>query len=62
MKQYIVKLDTIIQGRPVSEKDIVSLSDSEAKGYKAAGLISAVEADEPEKPVAAPAPAKKAEK
>ncbi|SPL65354.1 hypothetical protein [Ochrobactrum soli] len=66
MKQYHVKLDTIIQGRPVFEKDIISLSDEDAKGYKAAGLIAEVknEADDAkaEEKAEPKAPAKKADK
>ena len=62
MKQYSVKHDTIILGRPVIEKDIVSLSDDDAKGYKAAGLIVEVKTAEPTKTEIEKAPAKKADK
>lgn len=66
MKQYHVKLDTIIQGRPVFEKDIVSLSDEDAKGYKSAGLIAEVKDEaaevKAEEKAEPKAPAKKADK
>ena len=42
MKQYTVKLDTILLGRPVLQGDIVNMSDDAAKAYKRAGLIEDV--------------------
>ena len=63
MKQFVVKFDTVIQGRPAIAGDYVSLTDADAKGYKAAGLIAGVGPDaiedhpEPE-PINKPAPKK----
>ncbi|MCH4539072.1 hypothetical protein [Ochrobactrum sp. A-1] len=62
MKQYIVLLDTILKGRPVYEKDVVSLSDEDAKGYRDAGLIVEAKVAELVKSVTAPASDKKAGK
>lgn len=42
MKQYNVKLDTILLGRPVLQGDIVNMPDDAAKAYKRAGLIEDV--------------------
>lgn len=51
MKQYRVKLDTIIEGKPLRKDETVTLSDEKAKPYQKAGLLEPDKAEE-EKPVA----------
>ena len=46
MKEYRVKFQSVIEGRPVHKGDTVRLSDERAKVYKSAGLIEAADADE----------------
>lgn len=62
MKSYIVKYDTVILGRPVLAKDIVTLTEGQAKPYKAAALIADVTSDEAGKPEPKKSPDKKSEK
>lgn len=42
MKQYTVKMDTILLGRPVLQGDIINMADEAAQAYKRAGLIEDV--------------------
>lgn len=39
MKEYRVKHQTVIEGKPVSEGNLVHLDGEKAKIYKSAGLI-----------------------
>lgn len=49
MKEYRVKHQTVIEGKPVSEGHTLRLSDDKAKVYKSAGLIEEVKVDDEKK-------------